>query len=193
MQKEPQGETSELVAQFTAGNEQAFDRVVTLYQQRLFQSARAILGNETDAMDMVQETFIKAFFHRASFRGDAALYTWLYRILYNLCISSLRRKNILSFLPFDREDEPVEYPADDPGPYEQAERSEIRGKVDEALKQLPPRQRMVFVMKQIDGLKHHEIATIMKITEGAVKASYFHAVKKLRDELAEYGGTYGLS
>jgi RNA polymerase sigma-70 factor (ECF subfamily) len=185
-------ETAELTQRFSAGDERAFNDVVALYQHRLIKSAQAILGDEHEAMDMVQEMFIKAYFHRTSFRGDSALYTWLYRILYNICISALRRKKILTLISVDNEEETIEPPSDEPGPLDVVTRNEIRAIIDKALKQVPPRQRMVFVMKQIDGLKHNEIAEIMNISEGAVKASYFHAIKKLREILSDYGGEYGL-
>ena len=186
-------ETAELIRRFSAGEERAFNDVVALYQHRLLKSAQAIIGNEHEAMDMVQEAFIKAYFHRASFRGDSALYTWLYRILYNICISTLRRKKILTLVSVDDQDESLDPPSAEPGPLERVTRDEIRVQVNKALEQVPPRQRMVFVMKQIDGLKHNEIAEIMNISEGAVKASYFHAIQKLREILSDYGGEYGLS
>ena len=185
-------ENDELTRRFAAGDERAFNEVVALYQHRLLKSAQAILGDEHEAMDMVQEMFIKAYFHRTTFRGDSALYTWLYRILYNICISTLRRKKILTFISVNGQEEIIEPPSNEPGPLEQITRDEIRHAVNKALEKVPPRQRMVFVMKQIDGLKHNEIAEIMNISEGAVKASYFHAIQKLREILSDYGGEYGL-
>lgn len=186
-------ESIELIRRFTAGDEAAFNEVVKLYQHRLLKSAGAIVGDETEARDMVQEAFIKAYFHRQSFRGESSLYTWLYRILYNVCISSIRRKKILTMVSTDDSDETFELPSDQPDPFDETVRKEIREVVDKALKRLPHRQRMVFVMKQLDGLKHNEIADIMHISEGAVKASYFHAIQKLRDMLSEYGGSHGMS
>ena len=182
-----------LIRRFVEGDDHAFSEVVKLYQHRLIKNAEAILGDQNEAQDMVQEAFINAYFHRQSFRGDSALYTWLYRILYNLCISTLRRKKNLKLVQTDNYDETINLPSKEPTPFDEVERREIRDYVNKALEELPPRQRMVFVMRQIDGLKHSEIAGIMDISEGSVKASYFHAVRKLREILADYGGTYGLS
>jgi len=183
---------AELITIFKKGNESAFSQIVLRYQQRLLKVATAVLGDEDEAMDMVQETFVKAYFNLKSFRGDSSLYTWLYRILYNLCISSLRKKKIISFFSFDTHDEFLNQPSQESDPLEKYERQEILLAVKNAMKKLPAKQRMVFAMKQLDGLKHFEIAEIMGITEGAVKASYFHAIKKLREMLNQYGGNYGM-
>lgn len=183
---------TELIRSFKKGDESAFSQIVLRYQNRLLQAATIVLGDENEAMDIVQDTFVKAYFNLKSFRGDSSLYTWLYRILYNLCVSFLRRKKIISFLSFDSQNESFDFPSHGPGPEEEYERKEILLAVKNAMGKLPARQRMVFAMKQLEGLRHKEIAEIMGITEGAVKSSYFHAVKKLREILNQYGGEYGM-
>ena len=181
---------TELIASFKNGDKDAFSQIVLKYQQRLLRIASIILGDEDDAMDKVQDAFVNAYFHLGYFRGDSSLYTWLYRILYNLCLSSLRKKKIISFLSSDSHDEYFNFPSQEPDPSEKLKRKEIMSAVTNAIKKLPVRQRMVFALKQFNSLKHNEIAEIMGITEGAVKASYFHAIKKLRKLLAQYGGNY---
>lgn len=181
---------SELIRKFKKGDESAFSHIVLRYQERLLQVATAVLHDENEAMDIVQEAFIKAYFKIKSFREESSLYTWLYRILYNLCISSIRKKKIVTFFSFDSGSEVIDFPSQNPNPEEESERKEIFLAVNEALKKLPAKQRMVFALKQLDGLKHEEIARIMGITEGAVKASYFHAVRKLRELLKHYRGSY---
>jgi len=181
---------SELVRRFKEGNESAFTLIVGRYQQRLVQVARAVLGDEDDAMDISQEAFVKAYFHLKSFREDSSLYTWLYRIVYNLCISHLRRKKIVSFLSFNHHDEDVEFDSKEPDPSDLLERREILDAVNAAVDALPLKQRTVFILRQMEGLTHGEIAKIMGVTEGAVKASYFHAVRKLQTMLKRYGEAY---
>lgn len=181
---------SELVSRFKKGDETAFSSIVLKYRERLTRVACSILGNENDAMDISQEVFVKAYFNLKNFREDSSLYTWMYRILYNLCISSLRRKKIISFLSLDAFDEPKDIVSKMPDPGVEYERKEFSLAVEKALETLPLRQRMVFIMKQIDCLKHEEIAGIIGITEGAVKASYFQAVKKLQNLLKNYGEEY---
>lgn len=183
---------TELIRSFKKGDESAFSQIVLRYQNRLLQAATIVLGDENEAMDIVQDAFVKAYFNLKSFRGDSSLYTWLYRILYNLCVSFLRRKKIISFLSFDSQNESFDFPSHEPDPEEKYERKEILSAVKNAMGKLPARQRMVFAMKQLEGLRHKEIAEIMGITEGAVKSSYFHAVKKLREILNQYGGEYGM-
>jgi len=177
----------ELVSRFREGNENAFNAIVDRYQQRLFRMAETLLGNEEDARDISQEAFMKAYLNLKSFREDSSLFTWLYRIVYNLSISHLRRKKIISFLSFDTQDEVMELDSKDPNPGEVYERKKVMEAVTTALGSLPPKQRAVFTLRQIEGLTHREIAGIMGITEGAVKASYFHAVRKLQGLLKQYG------
>ncbi len=183
---------SELVRRFKEGNEGAFTLIVGRYQQRLMQVARTVLGDGDDAMDISQEAFVKAYFHLKTFREDSSLYTWLYRIVYNLCISHLRRKKIVSFLSFDYHDETTAFDSKEPGPGDVCEHREIMSAINAAVDRLPLKQRTVFVFRQMEGLTHGEIAKIMGVTEGAVKASYFHAVKKLQTMLKRYGDDYEL-
>ena len=178
---------ADLFKRFKMGDENAFSSIVLKYQGRLLQVAKTIVGNENDAMDLSQDAFVKAYFNRKSFREDSSLYTWLYRILFNLCISFLRRKKIISFISMENHTESKNFISKSPDPSEEYERKEFRTAVECALEKLPLKQRMVFVMKQIDGLKHEEIARILGITEGGVRASYFHAVKKMQSILSIYG------
>ncbi|MFA6470555.1 MAG: RNA polymerase sigma factor [Candidatus Latescibacterota bacterium] len=185
-------EDIELVRRFKKGNESAFTEIVNRYNKRLLNTAKVILNNEDDAMDLTQEAFVKAYFNMKGFREDSSLYTWLYRIVYNLCISHLRRKKIISFISFDHDDEVMEFHSSEPGPEKEYERKELRRSVIKAVDALPFKQRTVFTLKQIDGLTHGEIAEIMGITEGAVKASYFHAIRKLQCMLKNHGEQYDM-
>jgi len=183
---------AELVRRFKMGDESAYSHIVIKYQKRLLHVAQAILGDENEAMDLSQDAFVKAYFNMKKFREDSNLYTWLYRILYNLCLSSLRRKKIVSFLSLDNQGKTRDLVSTLPDPGEECERKELMTAITEALHKLPLRQRAVFIMKQIDGLKHEEIAQVIGITEGAVKSSYFHAVHKMKRMLNNYGEEYGL-
>jgi len=180
----------ELIRRFKAGDESAFSVIVSRYQRRLLQMAKVILNDEDEAMDISQEAFVKAYFNLKTFREDSSLYTWLYRIVYNLCISHIRRKKIVSFISFDHHDEVMEFQSEEPGPEKVYARRELMTAVTSAVNALPLKQRTVFTMKQVEGLTHGEIAGIMGITEGAVKASYFHAVRKLQETLKHYGDLY---
>lgn len=178
----------ELITAFTSGSETALTELVHRHRARLFRAAAALVGDSDEAEDLVQETFVKAYFNRESFRGDSAIYTWLYRIMYNLCISAMRKKRPLKLLSFGDDEEQVDLPDEGPAPDANLLGGEVFQAVDQALKTLPERQRSVFVMKQLDDMKHQEIAAVMGISEGAVKASYFHAIQKLRRLLQPFRG-----
>ena len=183
---------TELVRRFKMGDESAFSHIVIKYQRRLLRVAQTILGDENEAMDLSQEAFVKAYFNIKNYKGNSSLYTWLYRILYNLCLSSLRRKKIISFLSLDSQEKTEDIVSPLPDPSQECERRELKTAINNALNKLPLRQRTVFIMKQIEGLKHEDIAQVMGITEGAVKSSYFHAVHKLKRMLINYGEEYEL-
>jgi RNA polymerase sigma-70 factor, ECF subfamily len=171
-----------LVERFRDGDERAFDAIVLRYQARLIRMARGILGDEHAAMDAAQDAFVQAYRNLRKFRGESGLYTWLYRILYNRCISMKRHDSVIPFVSADDENVP-DIPSGDADPGEICERRGFRAAVEAAVKNLPERQGMVFRLRQFEGLAHREIGDMLGITEGAVKATYFHAVKKLQQEL----------
>ncbi len=178
---------TELVSRFKAGDESAFSELVNRYRERIIRLAWSIVGDRDEAVDISQEAFVKAYFNLKKFRQDAKFYTWLYRIVHNLSVSHVRRRKIVHFVSSDSGEETWEFEADEPDPFVRLERKEFRAALKEAMERLPERQRTVFVMKQSEGLKHEEIASILGVTEGAIKASYFQAVRKLRHFLEEYG------
>ena len=102
---------AELVRRFKGGDESTFAALMNRYQPRLLKAATVILKNEQDAMDIVQDVFVKAYFKLRSFREDSSVYTWLYRIMYNKCISHLRRKRIVSFFSFSDDEKSYDFPS----------------------------------------------------------------------------------
>ncbi len=173
---------AELVQRFRNGDQRAFDEIVLKYQNRLIRAARGLLGNEHAAMDAAQDTFVQAYRHLGGFRGESGLFTWLYRILHNRCLSIRRHEAVIPFVSADDDDMP-EAVDGGPDPGEETERRGFRRAVETALVGLPKRQRAIFELRQFEGLTHHEIGDLLGITEGAVKSSYFHAVRKLQQEL----------
>lgn len=189
------GPDGALVARLQGGDERAFDEIVRRYQEPLLRFALGLLGDLDDAADVVQETFVRAYEQISEFRGGSTLYTWLYRIAYNRSISLLRRRKVRRLLRLDRRGEDGEgeglgvrlqlVAADDPGA--DLERAELMRQVELAVAALPPRQRSIFVMRHYQGLSHGEIARIVGRTEGAIRAGYFHAVRKVRDAVRRAG------
>ncbi|MCU0341110.1 MAG: sigma-70 family RNA polymerase sigma factor [Spirosomaceae bacterium] len=159
----------------------AFNQLVRKYQQKVYWHIRKMVIDHDDTDDLVQETFLKAWQGLENFRGDAQLFTWLYRIASNECLNFLAKKRRRFFLPIhDVEGELAEKIEQSAG-FADAPLSgdDIQLKLQKALLKLPEKQRLVFNMKYFDDLKYEEIADITGTSVGALKASYHHAVTKI--------------
>src|ERR1051325_3728277 len=158
----------------------AFNLIMRKYQQRLYWHIRRIVIDHDDANDVVQNVFIKVWKSLNGFRKDSQLYTWLYRIATNESITFLNQKKKKFFIPLgDVEYELSNHLTHDV--YFSGDR--IQKKLQQAVLKLPTQQRIIFNMKYFDGLKYEEIAAILNLTVGALKASYHHAVKKIEKSL----------
>ncbi|MCX6258719.1 MAG: RNA polymerase sigma factor [Bacteroidia bacterium] len=161
----------------------AFDLIINKYQERIYWHIRKLLINHDDTNDVVQNTFIKAWKGLEDFRGQAGIFTWLYRIATNESLTFLRQKNrTQSFFPFS--DKGNEFPdlleAD---PY--FDGNELQKKLQKAILKLPPKQRLVFNMKYFDEMKYEEISEILGTSIGSLKASFHHAVNKIEKYLED--------
>jgi RNA polymerase sigma factor (sigma-70 family) len=158
-----------------------FNLLVREYQKRVYWHVRKMVIDHDDADDLTQEVFIKIHRHIDGFREDAQLFTWIYRIATNECLSFLQRKKRRFFLPIgDVEGELTAKLVSSPG----LPGDEIQFKLQKALLKLPDKQRMVFNMKYFDDLPYEQISEITDTSVGALKASYHHAVKKIEDFLS---------
>ena len=165
------------------GNEEkAFGLILDKYQERIYWHVRKIVINHEDANDVLQNTFIKIWKALGSFRGDSELFTWIYRIATNEALSFIKLKA-------GRTGRNVEDPdltlvnmlkAD-----EYFDGNELQVKLQVAISHLPEKQKLVFQMKYFDEMKYEEISEILDTSVGALKASYHHAVKKIREEIGE--------
>lgn len=157
-----------------------FNLLVRKYQERIYWHVRKMVLNHDDANDLVQEIFVKVWKYWENFRGDSKLYTWIYRIATNECLTFLGKKKKRFFLPIvDVEKELSNYIDD--GSYVSGD--EVQMKLQKALLKLPDKQRLVFNMKYFDDMKYDEIAEITETSVGALKASYHLAVKKIEEIL----------
>jgi RNA polymerase sigma factor (sigma-70 family) len=157
-----------------------FNLLVREYQKRVYWHIRKMVIDHDDADDLTQEVFIKIHKYIGNFREDSQLYTWIYRIATNECLSFLERKKRRFFLPIG------DVAAELTGKLDQSEHitgDEIQIKLQKALLKLPDKQRLVFNMKYFDDMSYEEISEITNTTVGALKASYHHAVKKIEDFL----------
>jgi len=171
----------ELVEQVRNGKRQAFTELMRKYQERIYWTVRRIVGDHSEADDVTQEAFVRAFLGLGDFRGDSSFYTWLYRIAVNLSLNALRKRQVVEYL---RESEIVNrlFPQlDDPG--RRLEEKELETNIERAVARLPEKQKAVFVMRFYDEMSYEEIARVLKTSVGGLKANYFHALKKVQEYL----------
>ena len=159
-----------------------FNLLVRTYQQRIYWHIRKMVIDHDDADDVTQEVFIKVHKNIDGFREDAQLYTWIYRIATNECLSFLQRKKRRFFLPIGDVEAELSRALDTSS---QVSGDEIQLKLQKALLKLPDKQRLVFNMKYFDDMPYEQISAITNTSVGALKASYHHAVKKIEDLLSE--------
>ncbi|PYK92272.1 MAG: RNA polymerase subunit sigma [Verrucomicrobia bacterium] len=160
---------------------------------RVFAMIYNMVHNEQDAWDLAQESFVKAWKSINRFRRHSSFYTWVYRIVMNVTIDWLRKKQIKGAgSEFDdsiqlKEIDPASrtVPKAEPLPHERMERNEIRAKIDNAIGQLSPEHRAVILMKEIEDMQYHEIAETLGCSIGTVMSRLFYARKKLQNLLRD--------
>jgi len=182
----------ELVARSQAGDTLAFNELVTRYRSRAFAMIYNMVRNEQDAWDLAQDGFVKAWKNIGRFRGQSSFYTWLYRILMNVGIDWLRKKQIASGTEFDdsiglRNIAPgaATAPKSDLQPADKLSDKEVRERIDAAIVKLSPEHRAVITLRELDGLEYQEIADAMECSIGTVMSRLFYARKKLQNMLRD--------
>ncbi len=167
----------ELVESFQKGNEASFNELVRRYQEKVYWIAHRFVNDHDQADDIVQEVFLKVYKALSDFRGKSSVYTWLYRITVNVSLNTIRRQRIKDFL---RIDEFFDYPSEESDqPDKQYEQSEQKQLIEEAIQQLPEKQKAVFILRYYEELPYEDISKILKTSVGGLKANYFHAVKNI--------------
>ncbi|MGH9774827.1 MAG: RNA polymerase sigma factor [Candidatus Acidiferrales bacterium] len=183
-----------LVLEAQKGDRAAFEELVRRYDREVLRLASNLVRRPEDARDIYQESFLKAYRNLGQFRFECSFYTWIYRIVTNVCLDHLRRRSVR---PEDQAPEPMaeaDAPAHDffdrqqqTHPASNPERTllgkEIGYQIQSALLQLSPRERMVFEMKHYQGLKLRVIGDMLGTSEETVKNSLFRATRKLRASL----------
>jgi RNA polymerase sigma-70 factor (ECF subfamily) len=159
-----------------------FNLLVRAYQQRVYWHVRKMVIDHDDADDLTQEVFIKVHKSIGSFREDSQLFTWIYRIATNECLTFLNKKRRRFFLPLEDVGKELSTKLDN-SPELSGE--DIQKKLQKALLILPDKQRLVFNMKYFDDLSYEDMSEITNTSVGALKASFHHAVKKIEDYLTQ--------
>ena len=164
------------------GLEQVFNNIVKQYSERLYWHVRRMVGSHEDADDLLQEIFLKIWTALPSFRGEAQLYTWVWRIATNETLNWLRKEKVRALLRFSSADElAAQKVAADPYFNGTAAEREVA----KAVARLPEKQRQVFIMRWWDELSYEEISAITGTSVGALKASYHIAQEKIKLNLSD--------
>jgi len=172
---------SGLAKRFRAGDRAAFDEIVTLHRLTVYSVARRLLRRHEDADEAAQVAFVRAWAARARFRGDAQLKTWLTRIVLNVSKSMLSARRVDSVLP----DESDWADSERTDPDVRIDRVRLTHELRRAVGGLPPRQREVVMLKVYEGMTYREVAEILELSEGAVKAHLHQAVSNLKRDLGK--------
>ena len=188
----PLPDEPDLVARSQRGDTAAFNELVTRHRQRAYAMIYQMVRNEEDAWDLAQDGFLKAWRSIRLFRGQSQFFTWLYRILMNLTIDWLRRKQIEGGTEFDDavgldniEPAAVTAPHGELAPAARLGDKEIRARIDAAIARLTPEHREVIVLREIEGLEYQDIADRAGISIGTVMSRLFYARKKLQSQLRD--------
>jgi len=184
----------ELIREAQAGSRSAFDALVRQYEHQVLRLALHLTGSEHDAEDIYQDAFLKAFRYIGNFRFECSFYTWIYRIVTNLCLDQLRRRKTRRedhAVVVDRAGEEIDVLASVSdnrsfsNPARELDRKLLGEKIQTALGKLTPRERMVFELKHYQGLRLRTIGEMLNTTEETAKNTLFRATKKLRLQLAD--------
>jgi RNA polymerase sigma-70 factor, ECF subfamily len=182
----------ELVRRVQAGDPVAFRSLYDKYNRRVFAVALGVVKNQEDALDVVQEAFIKVHKHIGSFQGSSSFYTWLYRIAMNLAIDQVRKRRKVveldetlhkedaasggAFLPQIVHDNPSKT----------VSRRELSTEIQAALDTLPEYHRAVILLREVEDLSYEEMAKVLKVPKGTIMSRLFHARRKMQEQLRGY-------
>lgn len=166
----------ELIDRAKGGERPAFDELVKRYRKKALMLAFSVVGREEEAKDIAQEAFIRAFFGIKRFRGDSSFYSWLYRIVLNLCKDYFRKKKCIDLRPLPP-------PPKEAAAKEAVDNKELGRMIDEAVSRLPEKQRFAFMLKHFQGMHTAEIALTLGCARSTIKVQLFKAVRNLRRQL----------
>ncbi len=184
----------ELIRESRRGGREAFQELVRRYQKRVMAVALGMVHNPEDAMEIVQDAFVKAYENIDKFKGESSVYTWLYRIVVNRAIDFRRRERRHPTLRF--EDRPGgeekresyedtlkdDHPRD---PFEATHSREVGDRVTEAINELTPDHKAVILLREVEGLSYDEISRVMECSKGTVMSRLHYARKKLQQKLKD--------
>jgi len=182
---------SELVEKAKRGDVEAFEQLIKLTSGKIYNLGLKLLRNKEDAADLMQETYIKAYEHLGSFKGNSAFSTWLYRIATNLALMKMRKDkqqkiSVQSLKETSNHSLIKEMPDWTYNPVSHFKKQEMKNILDNAINSLPPKYKSVFVLHDMEGFPIAEVADMLSLSEPAVKTRSHRSRLYLREKLAEY-------
>ncbi len=183
-------EDRRLIKQARAGDQKAFEKLLKKYRNLVYHVMMRMVRNPQEAEDLCQEAFIKAFGALASFNEEFAFSTWLMKIATNNCIDFLRKKKLRTYsidepIQYKEEKVQVELPDREPSPERQMLDEERSKMINDAIQSLPPRYRHVIVLRHKEEKSYEEIAELLKLPLGTVKARIFRAREMLNKKIKD--------
>jgi RNA polymerase sigma-70 factor (ECF subfamily) len=188
---------ADVISRAREGDHDAFRVLVERYQDRAYRLALRVLRDEEQARDVVQDGFLKVYRSLDRFEGRSGFYTWLYRVIMNLCLDAKRRDRSQRHVEWDEtapgEIDPATADAanelyqQQTGPAGSFERAELRGIMAGAIEQLPDDARQTLLLREVEGLSYAEIAECLGIPKGTVMSRLHHARRRVRELLVDSG------
>jgi len=183
-----------LVERAVQGDQKAFRQLVERYQRKVYTIAFGVVRNPDTALDITQDAFVRVHKNLATFKGDSSFYTWIYRIVLNLCIDRKRRQARQAEVDYDDgishgdgfTDGPTLASTGIDNPAQAAHRKELVEHMDRALATLSEEHKAILLMREVDGLSYEELAESLDIPKGTVMSRLFHARKNFQKSLTRY-------
>jgi RNA polymerase sigma-70 factor (ECF subfamily) len=182
----------ELIQKARGGDVGAFEALVYRYDKQVLTIAARYVNSSDDAKDIYQEVFLRVYKGLKKFQLRSEFSTWIFRITTNVCLSyhSRRKRHVHISLDQEHDDDESSHRAEiiseEHSPHQQTENAELSLRVEEAMNELSPQQKLIFTLKHYQGYKLNEIASMLDCSEGAVKKQLFTAVRRLKNQLKEF-------
>jgi RNA polymerase sigma-70 factor, ECF subfamily len=180
------------IARAKTGDRDAFRRLYDTYHRRLYAMALSVVKNPEDALDIVQEAFVKAHKNLPRFEGTSGFYTWIYRIAMNAAIDHVRKNKRSAHLEWEEgrgdheQAAALASSAAPASPFAGVERAQLRQAIEAALDELPEYHRVVILMRDVEGFSYEEMASMLEVPKGTIMGRLFHARRKMQAALESH-------
>lgn len=175
----------ELIQRCRSGDQPAFNQLVLKYRNRVMGIATRMLGDRVEAEDLAQDVFVKVYHGLQGFQGEALFSTWLYRIAANSCLNQIRKRKRESQVPVSADDPEPNISDGKSNPHTLLEKKELNSFLEKAIRALPREQKMVLILRDIEGLSYEEIADSLELELGTVRSRLHRARLEVRASVKE--------